>query len=65
MLGPKNFVQVGHHQQMTLIDFEVKGQGHSGQGHGDIGLKNGFSSITEDCLGQGTSYLVYRMVMTP
>ena len=52
-------VQVGHHQQMTLIDFEVKGQGH-----GNLQLKNGFRSITKECLCWGTSYLVCRLVLT-
>ena len=35
-----------------------------GQGHGNLQLKNGFLSITKECLCWGTSYLVCRLVQT-
>jgi hypothetical protein len=45
---------IGHGQQMTLIDFGVKGQGHI-----DLAGKNDFRSITKEPLGLGTSNLVW------
>jgi hypothetical protein len=45
---------IGHDQQMTPIDFGVKGQGHI-----VLAGKNGFRSITKEPLGLGTSNLVW------
>jgi hypothetical protein len=45
---------IGHDQQMTPIDFGVKGQGHI-----DLVRKNGVQSITKDRLGLRTSNLVW------
>jgi hypothetical protein len=39
---------IGHDQQMTHIDFGVKGEGQS---HIDLVGKNGFSLITKERLG--------------
>jgi hypothetical protein len=47
-------MMIGHDQQMTPIDFGVKGQDHI-----DFVGKNGFRSITKERLGLGTSNLVW------
>jgi hypothetical protein len=54
---PRNFklgMVIGHGQQMTPIDFEVKGQGPF-----NLADKNGFRSIIKEPLGLGTSNLVW------
>jgi hypothetical protein len=51
---------ISHDQQMTPIDFGVKGKCHI-----DLVGKNGCWSITKERLGLGTSNLVWWLVMTP
>jgi hypothetical protein len=46
-------MMIVYDQQMTPIDFGVKGQGHI-----DLGDKNGFRSITKERLGLGNLNLL-------
>jgi hypothetical protein len=52
-------MMIVHDQQMTPIDFRIKGQGHI-----NLVGKNVCKSITKEHLGLGTSNLVCRLFMT-